>query len=71
MQSRAPLSEQPSHSDPDPFGAIDLALFGPGGATSNPLAYKKDPLRRKESDGMEPSGFEPLTPCMPCRCSTS
>ena len=20
---------------------------------------------------MEPSGFEPLTPCMPCRCSTS
>jgi hypothetical protein len=21
--------------------------------------------------GMEPSGLEPLTPCMPCRCSTS
>ena len=21
--------------------------------------------------GMEPRGFEPLTPCMPCRCSTS
>ena len=20
---------------------------------------------------MEPSGLEPLTPCMPCRCSTS
>ena len=20
---------------------------------------------------MEPSGFEPLTPCMPCRCSTN
>ena len=20
---------------------------------------------------VEPSGFEPLTPCMPCRCSTS
>ena len=66
MQSRAPSPEQPSHSDPDPFGAIDFALFGPAGPASAPLAYKKDPLQNKESDGMEPSGFEPLTPCMPC-----
>ena len=35
------------------------------------LSKRKDPLRRKESDWMEPSGLEPLTPCMPCRCSTS
>ena len=26
MQSRAPSPEQPSHSDPDQFGAIDFAL---------------------------------------------
>ena len=74
MPSRAPSPEQPNHSDPDPFGAVaclsftlDFALFGPAGPASDPLAYKKDPLQRKESDGMEPSGFEPLTPCMPCR----
>ncbi len=41
------------------------------GCLRNPLRNKKDPLHRKESDEMEPSGFEPLTPCMPCRCSTS
>ena len=70
MPSRAPSPEQPNHSDPDPFGAVaclSFALFGPGGAASSPLCNKKDPLRRKESDDMEPSGFEPLTPCMPFR----
>ena len=48
------------------FGA-DFALFVPAGPASDTLTDKKDPLRRKESDKMEPSGFEPLTPCMPCR----
>ena len=59
------------NSDPEPFGALDFALFGPAGPASDTLTDKNDPLRRKESDKMEPSGFEPLTPCMPCRCSTS
>jgi len=47
--------------------ALDFALFGPAGLASDTLTDKKDPLHSKESDGMEPSGFEPLTPCMPCR----
>ncbi len=51
--------------------ALDFALFGPAGPASDTLNDKKDPLRRKEPNKMEPSGFEPLTPCMPCRCSTS
>ena len=29
------------------------------------------PQQGRGFQGMEPSGFEPLTPCMPCRCSTS
>ncbi len=49
-----------------------LRFLVPPGLPATPcLTDKKDPLRRKESDRMEPSGFEPLTPCMPCRCSTS
>ena len=35
---------------------------------------QKSHLPEKEGGirfSMEPSGFEPLTPCMPCRCSTS
>ena len=68
------------HSDPERFGArpvsclsfaLDFALYGLAGRASDTLTDKKNPLRRKESDRMEPSGFEPLTPCMPCRCSTS
>ena len=47
--------------------ALDFALFGPAGPASDTLNDKKDPLRRKEPNKMEPSGFEPLTPCMPCR----
>ena len=59
------------NSDADPFGAIDFALFGPAGPASDTLTYKKDSSQHKESEKMEPSGLEPLTPCMPCRCSTS
>jgi hypothetical protein len=46
-------------------------IFAPAGLLAPLEAIKKDPLRRKESNRMEPSGLEPLTPCMPCRCSTS
>ena len=75
MSSRAPSPEQLSNPDPGTHSglvaclsfALDFALFGPARPASDPLCNKKDPLRRKESDDMEPSGFEPLTPCMPCR----
>ena len=51
---------------------VDLGVVPIGGACRRaPLSYKKDPLQCKESERMEPSGLEPLTPCMPCRCSTS
>ena len=43
MPSRAPSPEQSSHSDPDPFGAIDFALFGPAGPASNFPCNKKNP----------------------------
>lgn len=32
---------------------------------------QENPSYGQGSRGMEPSGLEPLTPCMPCRCSTS
>jgi len=77
MPSRGPSPvSAAAYSDPERFGArpvaclsfaLDFALFGPAGPASDSLTDKKDPLRRKESDRMEPSGFEPLTPCMPCR----
>ena len=47
----------------------DLSFWSETGPAATD--HKKDPLRHKESNKMEPSGFEPLTPCMPCRCSTS
>ena len=50
--------------------ALDFAQPGLVAAL-RAACIKKDPLQRKESDEMEPSGLEPLTPCMPCRCSTS
>ena len=43
-------------------GAISLVR-----RSAQSLNNQKDPLQRKESVGMEPSGLEPLTPCMPCR----
>ncbi len=54
-----------------PWPLILRFLAPPGAPASDTLTDKKDSLQRKESDGMEPSGLEPLTPCMPCRCSTS
>ena len=48
-----------------------LRFSAPPALPAKTLTDKKDPLRRKEPNKMEPSGFEPLTPCMPCRCSTS
>ena len=76
MRTRGPSPEQPRPFRSRPIRgssrfALYFALFGPAGHDSDTLTDKKDPLRRKESDRMEPSGFEPLTPCMPCRCSTS
>ena len=45
-----------------------MLLLSPAWATQHLLLEpKKDPLRRKVSEAMEPSGFEPLTPCLPCR----
>ena len=68
MPSRDPSPEQlrPFRSGPI-RGSSRFALFGPAGPASETLTDKKDPLRHKESNKMEPSGFEPLTPCMPCR----
>ena len=40
MPLRAPSPAQPSHSDPDPFGVIDFAFFGPAGPASNALCNK-------------------------------
>ena len=67
QQSRLPL-----------FGAHYGAHFGAQKMIFSRLGIKKAALNAADkpvSDWfileMEPSGFEPLTPCMPCRCSTS
>ena len=70
MPSRGPSPEQPRPFRSGPIGAIDFALFGPAGPASDTLNNKKDPSKYKESKKMEPSGLEPLTPCMPCSSTT-
>lgn len=72
MPSRCPSPERPWLHRSQPIQGLMILRFStPESLPATPPARKKDPLQRKESDGMEPSGLEPLTPCMPCRCSTS
>ena len=48
-----------------PIRGDRFCAFRPRRACQQLPVQQKDPLRRKESDVMEPSGLEPLTPCMP------